>query len=105
MKRRKSPEPVPVGEILPELLRGIRASRRGPAEKVRAIWPHIAGEAVARRCRIAGCEDGVVTVEVASAALKHDLATFRREALLRDLREKLPGLALRDLRFKVGAVR
>jgi hypothetical protein len=43
-------------------------------------------------------------VEVASAALKHDLDTFRRAEVLRGLQERLPDMGLSGLSFRVGAV-
>jgi len=46
---------------------------------------------------------GVLTLEVESAALKHDLLTFRKNQLLDRLKEKLSGVEIRDLKCRVGS--
>jgi len=100
-------EPAPLGDTVPAILRGLRQSAgraRGPLQQVRDAWPEIVGEGIAVRTRIVAVDQGRIRVEVASAALKHDLATFRRPEILERLKERFPELRLRGLSFRVGAV-
>jgi len=91
-------------DILPGLLKQVRGSGKGPVESVRSVWSEIVGPATAQRTRIAAVENGRIRVEVASAALKHDLATFRRAEVLAELRKRLPDLRIREVSYRVGAV-
>jgi hypothetical protein len=71
---------------------------------VSKVWPEVVGAATAARTRVAGVEEGRIRVEVASAAVKHDLAVFRRKRVLEELRRRLPDLRIREVRYRVGVV-
>ena len=75
---RRVGEPAPIQEVLPAVLRGLQGTATGPVERARKAWGEVVGPLVASRTRVASVENGRVRVEVASAALKHDLATFQR---------------------------
>jgi len=102
VKRSSSPDPKPLREILPRLLKEVLGPRGKARDRLREAWSEVVGAADAQRTRLVGVEDGVLTVEVASAALKHDLEFFRREEVLSGLREKLPALALQKVRYRAG---
>lgn len=71
--------------------------------RVRAVWGEIVGDPLAGRTRVAGFDDeGVLTVDVPSAALKHHLRTFGSEDLLERLQKRLPDLRIRTVRYRVG---
>lgn len=97
-------EPRRLKELLPAILRGLRRDRTGALGRVRAVWPAVIGEKLAARTRVAALEGGVLTVEVASAAVKHHLATFAGEGVLARLGEALPELRIRAVRYRVGRV-
>lgn len=80
-------EPEPVGEILPNVLKGLRPKAGDPLRAVCERWPGVVGEATARRARPVALKDGELTVEVASAALRQHLAVFRRAEILKALSE------------------
>ncbi len=104
MVRRRRPyvEPEPLSSVLPRLMREFGPRRTGVIDLLRRAWPAAVGEATAARARPAGWRDGVLTVRVSSAAVKHDLSTFRAEAVLRGLREAVPEANLRSIRYQVG---
>ena len=102
--RRRSLEPTPVREILPGLIRKVRSEGRGAVSRLQAVWPDVVGAPTAGRTRILGVESGQVRVAVASAAVKHDLSTFRREEVLAELRRRLPDLRIRAVSYRVGSV-
>ena len=102
MTKRRRLDPSPLKELVPGILRGIRGPQAGAVGKVRGAWAGIVGPSVAGRTRVCGVEGGRVRIEVESAALKHDLATFRRAEILTDLQKRLPDLALKEISFRVG---
>jgi predicted nucleic acid-binding Zn ribbon protein len=95
-------EPRSIREFLPAVFRRLHAPGGARLERLRRLWVEVAGPETASRTRLLSLEGGVLTVGVESSALKHDLATFRREELLRRLREGAPDVALRELRFRAG---
>jgi len=98
-------EPAPIQEVLPAILRGVKGAVGGPLGRVRKAWGEVLGPEVAARTRVASFSDGTVRVEVASAALKHDLVTFRSAEVLGSLRERLPDLQVRGVSYRVGSLR
>jgi len=102
VRRSRSPDPQPVKDILPRLLKEVLGGRGRKAERLRRAWSGVVGEAVAQRTRVVGLKHGVLSVEVASAALKHDLGLFRREEVLSGLRERLPEMVIREVSYRVG---
>jgi len=96
-------EPTALRDLVPVVLRGLRPQRLALEEMGRA-WAAVAGEATASRTRIVGLKAGVLTLEVASSALKHDLLTFRRNQLLIELRKMLPGAGIREIKCRVGTL-
>ena len=93
--------PTALKDIVPEVLRGLKPRRRD-MEVVVSAWEEVVGAQTAARTRVVRFVGGVVTLEVASSALKHDLLTFRKNQLLDGLRERLSGVDIRDLKCRVG---
>jgi hypothetical protein len=103
-REQRKGEPTPIGELLPAVLRGLRGPSGGALARTRAAWALVVGPAVAERTRVAAVESGEIRVEVASAALKHDLQTFRSGEVLKGLRQHLPDLGIRRVSYRVAAV-
>jgi hypothetical protein len=51
---------------------------------------------------VASVEEGRIRVELASSAVRHDLATFRRAEVLKGLQERLPELRIREVSYRLG---
>lgn len=101
-KRRRQLDAVPLQELLPGVLKGMRPPNRGLLAKVKKAWAEVVGEAFAQRAHPTSLSNGVLSVEVTSSAVKYELTTFRAEAVLEGLRERLPGLFLRTIRYRLG---
>jgi len=104
-KPKREGEPAPIREVLPAILRGMKGPEGGPLGRLRKVWGEVLGPEVAARTRVASFADGNVRVEVASAALKHDLVAFRSAEVLGALRERLPDLQVRAVSYRVAALR
>jgi len=102
LKKRRKSEPASLRQLVPGVLRGLRGSGSGPVARVRDIWPAVVGAPMAARTRVAAVEGGRVRVEVASAAVRHDLATFRGAQVLKELQERLPDLRIREVFYRLG---
>jgi predicted nucleic acid-binding Zn ribbon protein len=101
MKRRQA-SPQPVGDILSRFMKtsGLKAKLRSP--RIYDCWPEIAGEEAARHSRVVGLKHCVLYVEVDSAPWLQMLSTFKKNDLLTGARERMQGVRVTDIRFKVG---
>ena len=100
--RRRGGEPEPLGDVLASLMR--RRSYGKPLELAgaREAWTRAAGERLAKRSRVAQFRDGILTIEVASAAQRYELEAFQAAELLGRLQADPSIQTVRRLVFKVG---
>jgi hypothetical protein len=103
-KKFRRADPVALSEILPGVLRQVRP-RKNPIDKIRKVWAEVVGPEAAPRTRPLALEQGVLQVEVASAALKHHLSTFRAEEVLEGLRLRLEKVRITQVRYRLGDLR
>lgn len=94
--------PEPISEILAELMarRGFARVQSGAA--LETAWKQVAGE-MAPYTRAGSVRRGKLEVTVSHSALVQEL-TFRKAALVAELKKLLPDEKIGDLRFRVGAV-
>jgi hypothetical protein len=93
---------VPVARAIKTFLKDSGAGWMLKHRDLLAAWYEVSGEEIAENTRVASYRAGRLTVDVFSPALRQELASFHREALLEDLRDRLPGAALRDIRFQLA---
>jgi predicted nucleic acid-binding Zn ribbon protein len=89
--------PRPLADLLKGLLKTEKALGGASVEAVQALWRRVAGEGLAAETQAVSLRGGVLTVEVASAALLAELETFRKGELIAGLRADPDG-ALRGVR-------
>jgi hypothetical protein len=68
------------------------------------VWAEAVGEPAARQTRVGGLRRGVLEVLVGNAVLLQELAHFHKRRLLEEMRRRLPGRAVIDLRFRAGVI-
>ena len=83
-------------------MRDVRPPRRKRRDRILETWAFVAGPELAAETRPATLRAGVLTIEVRSTALLHELDGFRRDELLelvlaRDTTGRVTGL-----RFRLG---
>ena len=94
--RRRAPAPFSdvlrqaVGEVAPDTL----------LARVQALWPDVAGAAVAAESAPASEREGTITVECSGAVWAHELTLLAPELVGR-LNARLEGIQVRSLRFVV----
>jgi hypothetical protein len=82
------------------VLRDAGLDRKDPLGPLRDAWRDAVGREIAEGTKVKGFKGGVLTIEVASAALAHELGVYHGKALAKRLREQANG-SLQDIRFKV----
>jgi predicted nucleic acid-binding Zn ribbon protein len=70
--------------------------------RVQAVWPEVAGAAIAAETAPSSEREGVVTVDCSGAVWAQELTLLEPE-LVGGLNRHLEGLQVRSLRFKVKA--
>jgi predicted nucleic acid-binding Zn ribbon protein len=104
--RRDIPErgPERLGEILSRLFTARGWGRRQERLRLEQAWAEAAGPEHAAHTRANGLRRGVLEVVVDNAVLMQELAHYHKRRLLEQLRRRLPGTPLNDLRFRAGVL-
>jgi predicted nucleic acid-binding Zn ribbon protein len=96
--------PRSLGAVLQGALAGARPATL--LARVQALWPEVAGEALAAATTPSAEREGVVTITCESSLWAHELDLLQRDLLAR-LNEALDGSgagAVERLRFSVGSL-
>lgn len=99
-----SKEPQPLSVALAELiaLRGFARVRSD--DELRSAWKRIAGEELATQTRPLQLARGVLTIAVTSAPLLNELASFQSADLLARLKQAVPHLNVKSLKFRLNGM-
>lgn len=101
------PRSVPtaqVGDLVAKVIESAGLGKTTQKSVLSKAWRDAVGRDIAAQTEIQGLRGGVLTVQVGSAALAHELMVYYRRELLARLREQTR-IPLTDLRCKVtGAV-
>ena len=97
-------KPRHVGDVLSELFALKGYGRVQASVALEEHWSAVAGETAAKHSRPRALRGGVLEIVVDNSVLLQELASFQRDALLKELQQRLPGEILRTLRFRVGSL-
>ena len=103
-KVRGSGEPERLGDVLASVMRKRAYSKPLELAGARDAWAAAAGARLAGRSRVAQFRDGILTIEVASAAQRYELEAFQGAELLGRLQSDPSLPTVRRLVFKVGQI-
>mgnify|MGYP000334503123 CR=1 FL=1 len=98
----KDRQPQKAGDLAKRTLKDLGVGKRGKSGRIQAAWLSAAGETLAAQTRPVHVAGNVLTVEVASSALMSELAGFRKNELVKKIRENFPEIAVLDIRFRIG---
>lgn len=93
-------DPDPLGRVIAELFARRGYGRVQADSELRMAWEQVAGPELAAQARMLNLRSGTVHIRVANAALRSELAAFRRPELLQQLQQLVPHLKIKDLKFK-----
>ncbi|HZZ80929.1 MAG TPA: DUF721 domain-containing protein [Gemmataceae bacterium] len=96
------PDPEPIKEVLARLFLARGWGRRQGRMQLERVWAETVGADYDGQTRVLGLRRGVFEIEVASAVLVQELTHYHRKRLIAELRQKLPGQTIKELKFKVG---
>jgi predicted nucleic acid-binding Zn ribbon protein len=96
--------PEPLSEILSRLFTARGWGRRQNRIQLEQAWTEAAGADIAAHTWPGALRRGVLEVLVDNAVLLQELAHFHKRRLLEQLRQRLPGTPLTDLRFRAGVL-
>ena len=104
--RRHQPDkgPEQLAEILGRLFTARGWGRRQDRLHLEQVWAEAAGAEWASRTRVNGIRRGVLEVVVGNAVLLQELNSFHKRRLLEQVRRRLPGKTVADLKFRAGVV-
>jgi predicted nucleic acid-binding Zn ribbon protein len=94
--------PENLGDVLGRLFTARGWGRLSERSRLEGAWTEVVGEH-APQTRVLSLRRGVLEVEVKNPILMQELAQFHKRKLLGELRKKLPGQTLTDLKFRAGA--
>jgi predicted nucleic acid-binding Zn ribbon protein len=95
--------PENLADVLARLFTSRGWGRKSERVRLETAWAEAVGPELAPATRVGAFRRGVLEVEVRSAVLKHELEQFHKRRLLADLRARLAGVTLADLKFRAGA--
>jgi len=99
------PGPEPLKEILSRLFTARGWGRRQGRLQLERAWAGAAGDDYANHSRVLGLRRGIFEVEVDSGVLLQELAHYHKRRLLGELRSRLPGHEIKEVRFRSGGGR
>ena len=101
MKQKAGPQRL--GEVLSAFLDAEGLAGRLKHLEVYSAWEEIVGPGILPHTRIAGLAHQKLYVDVDSSAQLHELRTFHKKQILRDLHMRVPGILVRDIVFRPAA--
>jgi predicted nucleic acid-binding Zn ribbon protein len=105
-KRESAPErgPEVLGEVLSRLFTARGWGRRQERLRLEQAWAEAIGPERADQTRVGAIRRGVLEIEVGTAPLLQELVHFHKRRLLEQVRRRLHGVTVTDLRFRAGIV-
>ena len=99
-----SQEPQPLSIALAELIALRGFARVHSDDELRSAWKRVAGEELAGQARPLQLTRGVLTIAVSNAALLNELASFQSVDLLKRLKQQVPNLNIKSLKFRLNGM-
>jgi len=97
-----NPGPENLSDVLGRLFVARGWGRVSERTRLETAWGEAIGPELAGQTRVGGLRRGVLEIEVRSAVLQQELTQYHKRSLLNDLRTRLPGVSIGDLKFRSG---
>jgi len=96
--------PELVSEVLARLFTARGWGRRQDRLRLEKAWAEAIGPEKEAQTRVAGFRRGVLEIQVGNAVLLQELTHFLKRKLLEQVRRRLPGVTVTNLRFRAGVI-
>jgi len=100
-QRKKSAEPIHIGNILNNLLRSFHEKANGDLVLVWRYWDETVGETIAQNARPSAFKGRLLYVEVTSSPWIHQLQFLKKDIIGR-LNQVVGKQVINDIKFKIG---
>jgi len=94
-------EPEKIGNVIAQMIARYGLGETRARKQLAQAWSEVAGSDFAEMTQVLGMRAKKLEIKVLHSALLQEL-TFRQKDLLADLKQKLPELELKGLKFKAG---
>lgn len=101
MSRPKAHSAAPLGDILPQVFRGLSLDLRPSQEKIQGVWERLAGKEASQHSWPRRLGKGRLLIEVENSGWMYALR-LKKEPLLQGLVELLGAICVKELRFRMG---
>ena len=95
--------PERIADVLADLMARRGYARVQSGEAYEAAWHAAAGPLAAQYSRVGALRRGTLEVVVANSTLIQEF-TFQKAFILKTLNEQLPDHAIKNVRFRLGAI-
>jgi predicted nucleic acid-binding Zn ribbon protein len=90
------------GELIPKVMQKLGLGERLQETEILRAWAAIVGEFNATHSSPIALREGTLYVQVLQPALHYELDRINKPQILRKLKQRFGGKAIRDLRFRLG---
>lgn len=94
-------QPKEIRDILQRVLPGLKPLRGRVTERLQTAWREVTTGKEAGQSRVKQLKRGVLIVEVDSAPMMHHLSEKGKEGLLEELRGKVEGVYIKEIRTRL----
>jgi predicted nucleic acid-binding Zn ribbon protein len=102
-RRKKQKELVPLGSVLPNLLKSIRTGSDAQLVEVWELWDDVVGETIAKNARPAAFKGKLLLVEVSSSTWMHQLQ-FLKADIIEKINDAFGKEMVDEIKFKIGSM-
>ena len=103
-RNRKKKEFVPLGNVLPNVLRSLRTGGDEQLLHVWELWDRAVGEMIANNAQPLAFKGKLLLVQVTSSAWLHELQ-FLKGDIIKNLNDALGKELIAEIKFKIGSFR
>ena len=95
-------QPKEIRDVLQRVLPGLKPPRGRAVERLQTAWREVTKGKAAGQSRVKQLKLGVLIVEVDSAPMMHHLSEKGKEGLLEELRGKVEGVYIKEIRTRLA---
>jgi predicted nucleic acid-binding Zn ribbon protein len=100
--QRPESAPEAFNDVLARLFAARGWGRLSERTRLETAWKEAAGVEIEPHTRVGSIRRGVMEIEVKNAVLIQELTQFHKRRILAELRKRLTGVVVTDLKFRAG---